>query len=349
MATVSVHVCACEERSVAGEERRGGNTNIWSHACHMKLICEGVRRGRQRQRCVLQYMMTASCPSLLMCHLRIALKGTSLFQMLQSPSYHKYTLTLAFVAPKHTLNHSCREKVVVGCVWSINSNSTLHKANTASFKSTKETPASASNTHRMSQSIAARYNVWVFGHKGQNLKADGLMSVEAWFGSSLRVSLSAITTSMKALSSKQRQSIPRWSSSHPSDYPNNTYRRALFGGVLTLNGQRNYHKQLLSYSERERLTFVRLSLHRRHWHTDKTPTSDLLKEIYPNMLRNTFLPFWVCPSSMSSSIVLILVLEQQGLCKMPVCVAGSKPYLFLRGSPQSTSAFFLSVSLFHFL
>ncbi len=168
------------------------------------------------------------------------------------------------------------------CVWSINSNYTLHKANTASFKSTKETPAPASNTHRMLQSIAARY-VWVLGHKGPNLKALGLMSVEAWFGSSLRVSLSAITTSMKALSSKQRQSIPRWSSSHPSDYPNNTYRRALFSGVLTLNGQRNYHKQLLSYSETERLTFVRLSLQRHYWYTDKTLMSDLLKEIYPNM------------------------------------------------------------------
>lgn len=145
------------------------------------------------------------------------------------------------------------------------------------------------------------------------------------------VSLTAITTSMKALSSKQRQSIPCWSSSHPSDYPNSTHRRALSSGVLTLNGQRNHHKQLLSYSGRERLTFVQLSLQRHHWHTDNTPKSDSLKEIYQNMQINTFLPFWVCPSSMSSSIVLILFHSSKKCKKKPCLGCWLNPYLFFKG------------------
>lgn len=72
-----------------------------------------------------------------------------------------------------------------------------------------------------------------------------------WF-STLHVCVSVITTSMKTLSSKQRRFSPRRSDSHPSDYPNGTYRHALFTGVLILNGQRNQHKQLLPLSTRER-------------------------------------------------------------------------------------------------
>lgn len=62
------------------------------------------------------------------------------------------------------------------------------------------------------------------------------------------------TTTIKALSSKQRPCIFCRSCSHPSDCPNDIYRRAPFGGVLTLDGQRNHRKQLLSHSGSERLT-----------------------------------------------------------------------------------------------
>lgn len=150
-----------------------------------------------------------------------------------------------------------------------------------------------------------------------------------WF-LTLRVPLSGITTSMKGLSSKQRRSIPRWGSSHPSDYPNSTYRRALFSRVLTLNGQRNYHQQLVSCSERERLTFVRLSLQRHHWHTDKTPMSDLLKEIFPNVQRKPFLPFWVCPSSMSSSIMLVCFRDQD-ICENKCLCCRFKTLFIFKG------------------
>lgn len=59
---------------------------------------------------------------------------------------------------------------------------------------------------------------------------------------------------------------------------------------------------------------------------------------YPNMQRNAFLPFWVCPSSMSSSIVLISV------CSSQKCRTILFGLLFLRDSPQST--WFLPVSHF---
>lgn len=115
---------------------------------------------------------------------------------------------------------------------------------------------------------AARF----FRHKGQNLKAAGLKtsnnSSSVWFHA-LRVFLSVITTSMKATSSKQRQSSPCCSSSHPCDYPDGSYRRALFSGVLILSGQKNSHKQMLFYSKRVRLTFVQLSLQRHYWHWQK--------------------------------------------------------------------------------
>lgn len=56
------------------------------------------------------------------------------------------------------------------------------------------------------------------------------------------------------------------------------------------------------------------------------------------MQRNAFLPFWVCPSSMSSSIVLISVCSSQKCGKILFGL------LFLRDSPQST--WFLPVSHF---
>lgn len=133
-----------------------------------------------------------------------------------------------------------------------------------------------------------RLSIWTQRTKPKSWWINECRSL-VWFFT-LHVSLLAVTTSMKALSSKQRRSIPRWSSSHPSDYPNSTYRRALFSGVLTLNGQKNYHKQLLfPYAERERLTFVLLSLRRHHQHTDKTPMSDLLKIYHKMQILLTFL------------------------------------------------------------
>lgn len=56
------------------------------------------------------------------------------------------------------------------------------------------------------------------------------------------------------------------------------------------------------------------------------------------MQRNAFLPFWVCPSSMSSSIVLI------SLCSSQQCRNILFGLLFLRDSPHST--WFLPVSHF---
>lgn len=108
-----------------------------------------------------------------------------------------------------------------------------------------------------------------FRHKGQNLKAAGFKTVIVQFGSMLFVFLSVITTTMKATSSKQRLSSPCCSSSHPCDYPDNTYRRALFSGVLILSGQKNSHKKMLFYSKRVWLTFVQLSLQRHYWHWQK--------------------------------------------------------------------------------
>lgn len=235
------------------------------------------------------------------CHFRIDVKGNSQFKILLSASKQK-KIWLHCDSQPFTESFMQRKGGSWG-VWNINRNSTLHIANTAPLEWAKKNLCSCLKCRKaLLQHTPSGY----FGHKGQNLRVDGLMSVEALFVSSL--SMSPYQPSPQAWKPYQanKDSPAVWSSSHPSDYSNSTYRRALFRGVLTLNGQRNYHKQLLFYSERERLTFVHLSLRRHCWHTDKTPMSDLLKEIYTNMQRNTSLPFWVCPSSMSSSIVLIL-------------------------------------------
>lgn len=181
----------------------------------------------------------------------------------------------------------------------------------------------------MLQSSAARYNVWVFGHKGQNVNADGLMSVEAWFGSLLLMFPSQpLRQAWKPYQANKDTPSLAEAVHTPLTTQTALIRRALSSGVLTLNGQRNHHKQLLSYSGRERLTFVQLSLQRHHWHTDNTPKSDSLKEIYQNMQINTFLPFWVCPSSMSSSIVLILFYSSKKCKKKKQFGLLVKPFLF---------------------
>lgn len=105
------------------------------------------------------------------------------------------------------------------------------------------------------------------------------------------------------------------------------------------HGQRNYHQQLLPCSERERLTCLQRSA---------DPDSVRSKEIHTNMQRKTFLPFWVCPSSMSSSILLVLFYSNKiFLKKNGLQVQNLIIIIFLMGSPQSTSASLPSpVSLF---
>lgn len=144
---------------------------------------------------------------------------------------------------------------------------------------------------------------------------------------------------MKALSTKQRPSISCCSCSHPSDYPNDIYRRALFAGVLSLGGQRNHRKQLLTHSGSERLTFVQLSLQRHPWHTHNTAMSDSLTQTCKEM--HSYL-FESAPHP----------------CLLPLCwfwFAGARNVgekkkncssccLFLRDIPQST--WFLPLSHF---
>lgn len=210
MATVPAHVCVAPVRfGWGGEgERREGRATQTCDA--MPVTWSEPER---------EWAETKVCSTK---HDNRILSGVAIEAIMKMllPTWKRW-YSLTFVAFNHTLNHSCREKVVVVCVWSKNSNCT---------KKTRMAKGKPCIKPLLQDAC-------VLVHKGQECTLMDYWVQER--GLVLCVSLSVVTTSMKALSSKQRQCNPRWSGSHPSHYPNSTYRRALFSGGLTLNGQRN--------------------------------------------------------------------------------------------------------------
>ena len=143
-----------------------------------------------------------------------------------------------------------------------------------------------------------RPGVCVPAHKGQNLAADGLGLVphsscspwQAW--KPYRTNKDSPSPLLWAVHTPQTTQTPHTDTHSSVEW-------------LNLNGQRNYPQTaalLFRKGEAHICAFVPAE----GGSTDTNTQVRFIKGNPPQRELNTFLPFWVCPSSMSSSIVLML-------------------------------------------